>query len=149
MWIIWKWLGNGADCKQARRSVFQVPVVNHLFRVEGSNVVAPEVNCDLICISFPLVIRNNNVSIQNAYSSRSRHSHASVIHAGLNWPTMVPLQTDRSYRTVLYTGSRAPEVSWFWVYFIFFRKNKFFTYCQIHLLHSSLAEGRRQFSLPD
>lgn len=45
-----------------------VQVVNHLFKVESSNVVIPEVNSDLICISFPLVIRNNNVLIEHAYS---------------------------------------------------------------------------------
>lgn len=44
--------------------IYKEQVVNHLFKVEGSNVVAPEVNDDLICISFPLVIRNNNVLIQ-------------------------------------------------------------------------------------
>ena len=47
---------------------------NHLFKVESSNVVAPEVNYDLICISFPLVIRNNNVLIQCAYSGRCTHN---------------------------------------------------------------------------
>lgn len=43
--------------------IYKEQVVNHLFKVESSNVVAPEVNYDLICISFPLVIRNNNVLI--------------------------------------------------------------------------------------
>lgn len=52
------------------RSPVKVQVVNHLFKVESSNVVVPEVNYDLICISFPLVIRNNNVLIQHAYSGR-------------------------------------------------------------------------------
>lgn len=92
----------------------KVQVVNHLFKVESSNVVAAEVNCDLICISFPLVIRNNNVLIQNAYSSRSRHSHARVIHAGLDWPTMVPVAgclTDRTGLCVcVCAGQRAPGV---------------------------------------
>lgn len=71
-------------------------MVNHLFKVEGSNVVAPEVNYDLICISFPLVIRNNNVLIQYAYSGRcilrSQHSYAEVIQAGLDEPTMATVQ---------------------------------------------------------
>lgn len=44
--------------------LYKERVVNHLFKVESSNVVAPEVNYDLICISFPLVIRNNNVLIR-------------------------------------------------------------------------------------
>lgn len=74
----------------------KVRVVNHLFKVESSNAVVPEVNCDLICISFPLVIRNNNVLIQHAYSGlwiqRSQHSHAEVIHAGLDEPTIEPVQ---------------------------------------------------------
>lgn len=65
-----------------------VQVVNHLFKVESSNVVVPEVNYDLICISFPLVIRNNNVLIQHAYSGRwilrSQHSYA-VVHVGLDY----------------------------------------------------------------
>lgn len=61
-------------------------MVNHLFKVESSNVVVPEVNYDLICISFPLVIRNNNVLIQHAYSGRwilrSQHSYAEGVHVG-------------------------------------------------------------------
>lgn len=54
--------------------IYKEQVVNHLFKVESSNVVAPEVNYDLICISFPLVIRNNNVLIQCAYSGRCTHN---------------------------------------------------------------------------
>lgn len=77
-------------------SPVKVQVVNHLFKVEGSNVVAPEVNYDLICISFPLVIRNNNVLIQYAYSGRwilrSQHSYAEVIQAGLDYSPMAPVQ---------------------------------------------------------
>lgn len=64
-------------------------MVNHLFKVESSNVVVPEVNCDLICISFPFVIRNNNVLIQHAYSDRwilrSQHSYKEGEHVGLNY----------------------------------------------------------------
>lgn len=66
-----------------------VQVVNHLFKVESSNVVVPEVNYGLICISFPLVIRNNNVLIQHAYSGRwilrSQHSYAEIVHVGLDY----------------------------------------------------------------
>lgn len=48
------------------------------FGVESSNAADLELNCDLICMCFPAVIRNYNVLIQHAYSDRwimrSQHS---------------------------------------------------------------------------
>lgn len=58
-------------------------MVNHLLEVESSNVVVPEVNYDLICISFPLVIRNNNVLIQHGYCGRAHNSH--IVQEGLQY----------------------------------------------------------------
>lgn len=74
-------------------------MVNHLFKVESSNVVVPEVNCDLICISFPLVIRNNNVLIQHAFSARAHNIH---MQKNVYLTTMARMQVGLQYIRYIY-----------------------------------------------